>query len=76
MFDLYVLRTCPYCSKVIEFMNKNKIKYSLIDIADNEKYNKLIEFGGKAQVPFLIDKESNIKLYESDKIIDYLKNKM
>lgn len=76
MFDLYILKTCPYCKKVIEFMDENNIKYSLKDVADSDKYNELIKIGGKSQVPFLVDNNSNVKLYESDEIIDYLKNKM
>ena len=76
MFDFYILKTCPYCKKVIEFMDENNIKYSLKDVADSDKYNELIKIGGKSQVPFLVDNNSNVKLYESDEIIDYLKNKM
>ena len=76
MFDLYILKTCPYCKKVIEFMDENNIKYSLKDVANSDKYNELIKIGGKSQVPFLVDNNNNVKLYESDEIIDYLKNKM
>lgn len=76
MFDLYILQTCPYCKKVIEFMDENNVKYSLVDVSDPEKYNELIEIGGSAQVPFLVDCENNVKLYESDEIIDYLKSRM
>ena len=76
MFDLYILQTCPYCKKVIEFMDKHSINYSLNDVSKPDKYNELIKIGGSAQVPFLVDCENNVKLYESDEIIDYLKSRM
>ena len=34
------------------------------------------KIGGKSQVPFLYDKENKIKMYESDDIIEYLKDNM
>ena len=76
MFKLYILKTCPYCKKVIGFMDENKVKSSLVAVSDPENYNELIEIGGNAQVPFLVDCENDVKLYESDEIIDYLKSRM
>ena len=73
MLDLFVLETCPYCKKVMEFLEKENIKYRKIDISDKDSENSLIQIGGKRQVPFLVDKERNLQMYESEDIIEYLK---
>ncbi|MDP8212950.1 MAG: glutathione S-transferase N-terminal domain-containing protein [Candidatus Zapsychrus exili] len=71
--SLYYMPTCPYCGKVIQFMRENDICILLKDIAvDESSRKKLIEMGGKSQVPCLvIDQRA---LYESDDIIEWLKN--
>ena len=73
MLELFVLETCPYCLKVMDYMDKNGIEYRKIDISNEESKNSLIQIGGKRQVPFLIDKDTNIQMYESNDIIEYLK---
>jgi len=35
MFDLYILETCPYCKKVMDFMDNIGLKYNKIDILIN-----------------------------------------
>ena len=77
MLDLFVLETCPYCKKVINFLEEmgtqEGINYRKIDISNKESEDSLIKIGGKRQVPFLVDSERNIQMYESDDIIEYLK---
>lgn len=73
MIELFILETCPYCKKVMKFLEDKKLKYRLIDIANKESEESLIQIGGKRQVPFLVDNERNIQMYESDDIIEYLK---
>lgn len=72
MLDLYVLDSCPYSKKVMDFMKKNDIKYKKRDVNDSKNLDMLIELGGEQQVPFLVDKERDIKMYESDDIIEYV----
>ena len=73
MLDLFMLETCPYCKKVINFFNEHNIKYRKIDIADKASEESLIMIGGKRQVPFIVDHDRNIQMYESDDIIEYAK---
>ena len=73
MLDLFVLETCPYCKKVMSFMDERGIKYHKADISDKASEEALIQIGGKRQVPFLIDTDRNIQMYESNDIIEYLK---
>lgn len=75
MFDLYISETCPYCRKVIDFLEENNIKYNKKNVIEPENLNMLLKLGGKAQVPFLDDFEKNISMYESDDIIEYLMNR-
>lgn len=73
MLELFILETCPYCKKVMAFLDENNMEYRKIDIANKENEESLIRIGGKRQVPFLIDKDRNIQMYESNDIIEYAK---
>ncbi len=73
MLDLFILETCPYCKKVMSFLDENGVKYNKIDITNKASEEALIQMGGKRQVPFLSDTDRNIQMYESDDIIEYLK---
>lgn len=76
MFELFVLDSCPYSIKVMNFMKENNIKYKKRVVSEPENYDLLQKLGGKSQVPFLYDEEKGLKMYESDDIIEYLKNEM
>lgn len=73
MLDLYLLESCPYCHKVMKFLDEHGVEYNQIDISNKFSEQALIKLGGKRQVPFLIDNDRNIQMYESDDIIEYLK---
>ena len=70
MIDLYILETCPYCRKVMDFMDKESIRYNKKDISIPANRDMLMKLGGMEQVPFLYD--DGVSHYESDKIIKYL----
>ena len=71
MLELFILETCPYCKKVMAYFDENNVKYKKIDISNKENEESLIRIGGKRQVPFMIDKDRNIQMYESNDIIEY-----
>ena len=73
MLDLYILESCPYCKKVLSFLETTNEKYNKIDINIKQNEEALIKLGGKRQVPFLVDNDRNVQMYESDDIIEYLK---
>ena len=73
MLDLFILETCPYCKKVMTFMDETGMKYNKVDIKNKTAEDTLIQLGGKRQVPFLVDRDRNLQMYESDDIIEYLK---
>ena len=54
---------------------RHGISFEERNIADAEVADELIERGGKRQVPYLVDVEAAVEMYESDDIVEYLKGK-
>ncbi|MDJ0623448.1 MAG: glutathione S-transferase N-terminal domain-containing protein [Desulfocapsaceae bacterium] len=78
MIQLYLWANCPFCQKVVRAASdmglKEGVDYAEIDGAPGTPGREVVEkTGGKAMVPFLID--GDVHMYESDDIIDYLRNK-
>lgn len=71
-YELFIMPSCPYCQKVLRFMEARDIELPLRDITlDPAARERLVRVGGKAQVPCLfIDGKP---MYESDDIISYLR---
>lgn len=69
--ELYIMPGCPFCRKVLSYMERRGIDIPLRDItASPNDRSTLQNVGGKVQVPCLfIDGKP---LYESDDIIAYL----
>lgn len=75
MLELYSMDSCPYCRKVKDYFKAHNIEYTEHNVNDPENAMELMKLGGKAQVPFLVNKEKNIYLYDSDQIIKYVQEK-
>ena len=71
---LYYNPNCPYCKKVLEFLEKIGKEIPLKNIKNDPKASEeLLHLGGKTQTPCLfID---GMPLYESDDIIGWLDKK-
>ena len=53
-YTLYVKAGCPFCAKVLNFMDEHDIVLPIMDISlepYKDGYDKLINLGGKYQVP-------------------------
>ena len=73
-YKLFVGTACPHCRKVENFMEENNIEIQIVNInEDRETMKELIEKGGKRQVPCLF--HDGEYMYESNDIIEFLKNK-
>jgi len=73
---LYTKHTCPFCIRVIEFARRHGIALELRDIYKDQRYlEELLCRGGKRQIPFLLDEEAGVCMYESRDIVDYLKTR-
>ena len=72
MFTLYIRKGCPFCEKVEDEMAMLGIKPVLKNIADPAVAKELVARGGKQQVPYLVDDEASVEMYESADIVKYL----
>ena len=73
MLKLFTTSVCPYCDYVKAEFKKLGVKYETVDASLPENREELIKLGGKSQVPFLLDEEKNVKMYESRDIVKYVK---
>lgn len=67
---LYYKRSCPYCHKVLRFMEENSINLDLRETTEPGNQQDLVAIGGRKQVPCLIIEGR--AMYESDDIVSYL----
>ena len=73
MIELFVKVGCPFCAKVLAKLNELKIPFKEKDIYKEEaNLRELLKLGGKQQVPYLVDTELDVNMYESDDIVAYL----
>lgn len=72
MLELFSMETCQFCKRVKEFLHQRNIEYIEHDVNEKQWAHELIRLGGKPQVPFLVDKEKRVYLYDSDRIIKYI----
>ncbi|EJO76643.1 glutathione S-transferase N-terminal domain-containing protein [Leptospira interrogans] len=75
---LYHFQSCPYCSYVRDEFQKMGLvsgkDYELIEASRGTPgREKVIQLGGKSQVPFLVDGDT--RMYESRDIVEYVKLK-
>lgn len=72
MFLLYLLEECPYCKKVVNHLEEKNIEFKSLNVKDPVNLDELLVLGGEDQVPFFVDTDHNVKMYESDEIIAYI----
>ena len=76
---LYQFKTCPFCIKVRQEMRRLSLTIRMLDVQHDETQRKeLLAGGGEIKVPCLrIKDETGAErwLYESDKIIEFLRNR-
>ena len=72
MLLLYKMDGCPYCEKVLKYLEEKSLTFQSLDISDPVNLDELSHLGGEEQVPFLVDTDHNAKMYESESIIQYV----
>lgn len=75
MMTLYIKTGCPYCEKVLEAAARLGLSFEEKNIADPAIAAELVAKGGKRQVPYLVDSEHDVSMYESDDIVDYIRER-
>ncbi len=74
MLTLYYKSTCPWCQKVMTALEEMDLQPTMKDITTDEAVvTELVQRGGKKQVPYLVDDERAVEMYESADIIAYLR---
>lgn len=72
MLTLYIRPGCPYCAKVLMNAEILGIPLEQKNVYDPGVREELEARGGKYQVPYLVDAENSVEMYESDAILAYL----
>ena len=74
MLQLYDIENCPYCRLVREALTELDLDVEIYPCPKNgERFRpELIERGGKALFPYLVDTNTGMEMYESLDIVAYL----
>lgn len=72
MLTLYIRPGCPYCAPVLRAGEELGIPFDLKSVTNPQVAQELVARGGKLQVPYLVDTEHGVEMYESDDIIAHL----
>lgn len=75
MIELFVGAYCGYCIQVKHALADMDVDVVLRDVADPVQRDRLLELGGKLQIPFLYSSDDGMMMYESNAIIMYLKSR-
>lgn len=71
MLILYTKDNCQYCDKVKKVFFEKQIAYDERNIKDASFLQEAREKGART-MPFLFDTSANVRIGESDEIIDYV----
>ncbi|MCS6912532.1 MAG: glutathione S-transferase N-terminal domain-containing protein [Myxococcales bacterium] len=73
VLELYEFEACPFCRKVREVLSEMDLAYLCHPCARGSRNRqRVLQLGGKMQVPFLVDPNTGRTMYESEDIITYL----
>lgn len=79
MLELYQAEDCSYSEKVRQKLTELGISYVVHnprlhdgEVRNEQTHEELVELGGEDQIPFLVDQQRGVTMYESDDIVDYL----
>ena len=79
MLELYQAERCGYSQKVRETLTELGISYIIHnprtasgETQNEQTHDEICTLGGQDQIPFLVDHQRGVTMYESDDIVDYL----
>ncbi|MDS0296746.1 MULTISPECIES: glutathione S-transferase N-terminal domain-containing protein [Halobacteriales] len=79
MLELYQAEGCGYSAKVREALTELGVSYVIHnprsaagETRNEQTHDHLRALGGEDQIPFLVDRERDVTMYESDDIVEYL----
>ena len=79
MLELYQAEGCQYSSKVRETLTDLGVSYVVHnprsaagETRNGQTHDQLQTLGGEDQIPFLVDHQRSVTMYESNDIVAYL----
>ncbi len=74
LLELYEFEACPFCRKVRDALTELDLEAMIYPCPKNGTVYRpeAVQLGGKAQFPYLVDPNTDTRMYESDAITDYL----
>lgn len=74
LFELYEFEGCPFCRLVREALTELDLDATIYPCPKGgERFRpRVVELGGKAQFPFLVDPNAGVRMYESADIVRHL----
>jgi glutathione S-transferase len=76
LLELYSYEASPHCRIVREKLSELEIPYLLHNVARRSpRRPAFVALAGKMQVPFLVDPQSNVRMFESREIVRYLEKR-
>jgi len=74
LLELYEFEACPFCRKVRDALTELDLEVMVYPCPKGgTAYRpKAVELGGQAQFPYLVDPNTDTRMYESDDIVTYL----
>lgn len=74
LLKLYDMEGCPYCRLAREALTELDLDAEIIPVPKgyNEVRDELKALGGKVQMPYLVDENTGVQMYESLDIVNYL----
>lgn len=80
MLELYQAEDCPYSATVREALLELGVSYVIHnprhhdgEVTNEQTRDELFALGGQDQIPFLVDHRRGVTMYESEAIVDYLR---
>jgi glutathione S-transferase len=72
--ELWNFEASPYCRKVREVLAELGLDALIHNVGKRGRRRpELVALGGRMQVPYLVDPNTSVSMYESDDIIAYLR---
>jgi glutathione S-transferase len=79
MLELYQAEDCGYSETARETLTALGVscvihnpRTAAGETRNEQTHEELTELGGRDQIPFLVDHQRGVSMYESDAIVDYL----
>lgn len=74
LLELWSFEASPFCRKVREELTRLGLDYQVHNVGKRGRRRpELVALGGKMQVPYLVDPNTGVAMYESEDIIAYLR---